>query len=213
MTKYIDLTNLLFDSMPVFPGDVAFNLTKTHNVSTDGWSNYKFSTGIHIGTHVDAPAHFIENGKRINEIPIENLCGDAVVIDVRNCDKISSEQIKNINIPEQSIVIFCTGYYKNILESSYYYDYPVLTEDLCQLLIQKKIKMICLDTPSPEKSPYLLHPIILSAGIPIVENLTNTESLLGLKNLKIFALPIKMCTDGAPARVIAQYESSPELNT
>lgn len=208
--KYIDLTHEINDITPVFPGDSSIMLKQTHKVSVDGHSNFQISTGLHIGTHIDSPAHFIEDGPKINDLSIDNLCGEAVLLDARGLEEIGIGIISGKELSDNLIVVICTGYYKNYYDSTYYYDYPTLSEELCKYFISKKVKMIALDTPSPDKSPYNLHPLLFKAGIVIAENLTNTEELLSIGNFQIIALPLKIKSDGSPARIVAQYGSIPE---
>ena len=192
--------------MPVFPGDRNVLLKQTHFVETNGNSNFRLDAPLHIGTHIDSPAHFISGGKRISEIPLEQLCGRGILVDVRNKSEIGIESVDNIEIFSGSIIVFCSEYFKNWGKDSYYIDYPVLSKELCEYLIAQKVKMICLDTPSPDKSPYENHPILFNAGILIAENLTNTDQLLGIGEFMIHALPLKINSCGSPARIIAQYE-------
>ena len=72
---YIDLTHEFTASMPVFPGDVAPELIKTADVFKDGISDYQIKTGMHIGTHIDAPAHMLAGGKNLNEYPVVRFLG------------------------------------------------------------------------------------------------------------------------------------------
>jgi kynurenine formamidase len=209
--NFIDLTHDINDMMPTFPGDEMLRLKQTHKVSVDGHSNFHLSTGLHVGTHIDSPAHFIENAKRICSLTLDNLCGDAIVLDARGRDEIGVDILSKKEIlSDNLIVVICTSYYKNYKKASYYYDYPILSNQLCNYFISKKVKMIALDTPSPDKSPYQLHPLLFNAGIIIAENLTNTEDILELSKFRIFAVPLKIDADGSPARIFAQYDTDPE---
>jgi len=206
MIKYIDLTHSIENLMPVFPGDRNVILEQTHFVARNGNSNFRLDAPLHIGTHIDSPSHFLTDGKRISEIPIEQLCGKGILVDVRDKSEIGIECLANIEITAGSILVFCSEYFKNWGSDRYYHDYPVLSKELCEYLSDKKINMICLDTPSPDKSPYENHPIFFNAGILIAENLTNTDQLLGIGEFMIYALPLKINSCGSPARIIAQYE-------
>lgn len=211
--KFIDLTHDIYDGMPAFTGDEPLSLKQTHSIPVNGYSNYRLTAGLHIGTHIDSPAHFLEGGIMINALDLNNLCGKACLLDARGLNVIDMSVIPEGQIPEGTIVVICTGYYRNFGKESYYHDYPVLDIELCNYFISRKMKMVCLDTPSPDKSPYKLHPVLFGAGITIVENLTNTESLLNISDFDIYALPLKIKSDGSPIRIVAQYDKAPALST
>ncbi len=201
----IDLTRDIYNDMPVFPGDKPVRINQTHQVNEDGYSNFRIEASFHIGTHIDAPAHFLENGIKINDIELDLLCGDAVLIDARNKFFLDTDLINGLEI-HSKMLVFCTMHYNKWGTDEYYSNYPVISHELCDELIKKRVKMILLDTPSPDKSPYEIHPRLFGANILIAENIINTEKLIGRKNIRIYALPLKAKVCGAPARIIAQYD-------
>jgi kynurenine formamidase len=200
---FIDLSHEIFDGMPVFPTDIQVSLKQTHKVATDGYSNFRIMSGLHIGTHIDSPAHFISDGERIHQISPERFCGRAIVLDARSAESLYMNILPENGIDEDLIVIICTGHYKNFKSDNYYKDYPVLSPEICEYFISRKVKMVALDTPSPDKSPYEIHDILLGAGILIAENLTNTEQLLNIDDIMLYAFPLKIQADGSPSRIIA----------
>lgn len=204
--QIIDLTHTITDFMPAFPGDLPLRLVQTHFVGKEGYSNFKLETGLHIGTHIDSTAHFLEHGNRINKITLDRLCGKAILIDARDRKLIDIDVLPEKDFPEDMIVVICTSHYKLYRQESYYYDYPIMSDELCDYFIMKKVKLLALDTPSPDKAPYDIHPKLFNAGILIAENLTNTEELLKIKEFSIYAIPLNIDADGSPARIFAQCE-------
>lgn len=88
-------------------------------------------------------------------------------------------------------------------DPEYFTDFPVMSQQVADYLVEKKVKMVGLDTCSADnKADFPIHKTLLGADILIIENLTNVEQLSGMK-AKIYALPLKIDVDGAPARVIA----------
>jgi kynurenine formamidase len=112
--------------------------------------------------------------------------------------------VKRVEIGEADIVLFKCGS-KSFTEPGYYEAWPEVPEEIADYLIEKKVKVIGVDMPSPDHEPFRIHKKLLGAGILIIENLTNLDKLVG-KDFTIYALPIKFALDGAPARVIAEIK-------
>jgi len=192
-----------------------------------------FTTAEHGGTHIDAPIHFAEGKQSVEQIPLENLIGEAIKIDVsaksaNNPDYLVSvedfqawETQENLQIPVGSIILLYTGY------ENYYPDklkylgtdqrgeeavkllhFPGLSPKAAQWLVDhRSIKAIGLDTPSidyGQSQTFDAHVILLSANIPAFENLTNLKSLPA-KDFEVIALPMKIKGgSGGPLRIVAK---------
>ncbi len=186
-------------------------------------SNARASFSLHTGTHVDAPYHFCSDGITIDELPLEKVVGPALVADLRGVagrrTALSPEHIE-ANIPGRDtlkgvIIILYTGWLDKAYHTErYYLDNPYLSIDAARWLVESGIEALALDSsvdttlggakPSPESHP--VHRILLGNGIPLIENVTNLDKLLGRK-VQLFALPVKIYREGgAPARVIAVIE-------
>lgn len=199
--QFIDLTHEIYDEMPAFTGEDNLSLKQFRSIENDSYRNYELKCNLHTGTHLDSTAHFLENGEFINKIPLDKLCGKGFLIDARNSQTEINTDLNNVE--ENSIVVICTGYYKNFRKDNYFENYPVISESFCRQLIAKKIKMLCLDTPSPDKFPYEIHPKLFNSGILIAENLNNTEMLLNIESFEIFAFPLNIQADGSLLRIAA----------
>ncbi len=203
---YIDLTHEFTASMPVFPGDVAPELIKTADVFKDGISDYQIKTGMHIGTHIDAPAHMLAGGKNLNEYPVVRFFGRGVLIDARNKSMADVELLENITIEKNDIVLVMFGWSSEFGNDEYYLNYPVVAENFASRLASLGVSILGLDTPSPDRAPYSTHKILFKQDILIIENLTNLEHLVGKAQFEVVALPAKFQTDAAPARVVAKIK-------
>jgi len=71
----IDLSIEIIDNLPVFPGDKDLRLTQTHYFDKDKYSNFNLNTGMHVGTHIDAPMHMTEKNVFVSDIGLGNLIG------------------------------------------------------------------------------------------------------------------------------------------
>lgn len=201
--EFIDLTQTFTNDMPVYPGDSKPELIQVVFFDKDGYNAHEIKTGIHVGTHMDAPLHMIANGKKISEIVPGMFFGHGVLIDARGKEKIDVDLLHDVQAGD--IVLILTGFGSRFLDSDYYKTYPELTEAFARKLVELHVKMVGADTPSPDREPFLIHKILLAQEILILENLTNLEKLLG-KNFEVMALPAKLATDGAPVRVIAKIK-------
>ncbi len=233
--QIVDLTHDFSSETIYWVTAKEFELDTVFNGNTEAgyyYSANNFASAEHGGTHIDAPIHFSKTGQSVNEIPLDNIVGDAIKIDVsaralNNVDYLISiedftnwEEKENTKIPEGSIVLLQTGH------SQYYPDkikylgtdqrgndavkllhFPGLSPEAAEWLVNNRdIHAIGIDTPSIDygQSQYFKsHVTLLSQNIPAFENLTNLDKLPA-NNFKVIALPMKIKDgSGAPLRIIA----------
>jgi kynurenine formamidase len=166
-----------------------------------------------VGTHIDAPKHFISGGESIDQVALEKLVGEAVLVDLssQQLGEISAAHLQPFkqSIRDGHIVILNTGTYRKYGTKEFIMSYPHLTPEAAELLVERRIAalgvdMMAIDPLGSKESP--AHHIILEAGIPIVENLTHLDRLDSPLFLFI-ALPLKVKgAEGAPCRAIAVIE-------
>ncbi|MGI8419943.1 MAG: cyclase family protein [Candidatus Levyibacteriota bacterium] len=203
--KFIDLTHTFIDAMPVFPGDPPASLIQTAFIEKDGNNDHTLTTAMHAGTHMDAPLHMITDGKRIDELSLEQFFGNGVLIDARGKKEINTDLLEGLIIEEGSVVLLFTDFGKKYHTTEYFSDYPEITEEFVKRLIDLKVKMIGMDTSSPEHNPpWKIHKALLKNHILILENLTNLDQLLTIDDFEVIALPTKLRAAAAPIRVIAK---------
>jgi len=202
--ELVDLTHTFQNDMPVYPGDPETKLEHVAKISIDGFNDHKVTTCLHVGTHIDAPLHMIEGGKALSDISIESFFGRGCVIDARGKKQIDSDLLEENSVREGDIVVVATGMYKKYGSKEYFEDYPMFTKEFAEKLVERKVKIVCMDTVSPDNKPYEIHKILLKNDVLIIENLTDTEKIIDKKDFQITALPTKMFADAAPVRVIAK---------
>lgn len=189
------------------------------------YSAYKFCAPEHGGTHLDAPRHFAEGRQTVDELPLTQLIGAAVNIDVTgksaaNRDyQISVEDITNWEksngaIPEGAIVLFKTGYGAYWGNRAKYMGtegdvkhFPGLGTDTARWLIQnRKIKAVGIDTASIDfgaSETFDTHVALMTQNVPAFENVANLDKVPPT-GAKVIALPMKIKGgSGAPLRIIA----------
>ncbi|RCW39617.1 cyclase family protein [Paenibacillus prosopidis] len=202
----IELSHLIQDRMPVYPGDTETELVQSKYIQHNYYNNHQMTINMHAGTHIDGPMHLIDCTVYLNEFPLETFIGEGCLLDVSEETTINYKEEYEQLIKQKQIVILYTGHSKFFGQSKYFEDYPVLTVEFAELLVRKQVKMIGLDTPSPDKYPFEVHKCLFQNKILITENLTNVEQLLHVKSFEIIALPLHIRADSSIARVIARVK-------
>lgn len=203
--KIIDLTHAINNKTPVYPGDPKVEVEKAGVLDKDGFVDHKVTFGTHVGTHMDAPAHMLAGGKQFSEFPVDKLIRPAICIDAT--DGFSADAINGTDIKEGDAVVFYTGASEYFKEEKYWHEYKVLDADCVNILKEKRVSIVGLDTGSADiEEGFPMHKALLGADILIIENLnSNLKELIG-KRFELIALPLKLEIDGAPARVVARVE-------
>lgn len=203
MSSLIDLTFKYENKMPAFSKDEVSSLMQTHKIEEQGYVMHKLETYMHCGTHIDVPMHLINDNRYVSDFPLENFMGRGCIIDARGQKEIVYNPIYEQNISENDIVLVYTGHDKYWGNREYYDEYPIISKELAALFVEKKIKMVCLDTPSPDNYPFDIHKLLLSNDILIAECLTNLNKLIG-ENFEIIAFPLKIKAEASLVRVVAK---------
>lgn len=193
--------------MPVYPGDIRTNLFQTKYLGVNGYNDHRLDISMHSGTHIDGPMHLTESSEYISEMPLEAFIGVGSVLDVREQAVIKMKPEYRELVEDGSIVLLYTGQDKFYGSKEYYEEHPVVSRELCEFLVDKNIKMLGVDMPSPDHYPFEIHKMLLRNGIYIIENLTNLDKLLVVKNFEVIALPLKMTADSSMTRAVARVVS------
>jgi kynurenine formamidase len=231
--RIVDLTHPFNAQTIYWPNSpTTFKLDKLQYGMTPGgyfYSSYAFSSPEHGGTHLDAPIHFSEKGNTAERIPLTQLMGPAVVIDVSrkananrdyrlSVDDVRQFERANGTIKPGTIVLLRTGWSTRYSSKKAYLgdDTPGVTTNLhfpsfgaeaTRLLVNdRKIGAVGIDAASIDYGPstdFMVHRIVYGANIPGFENLTNLDQLPAT-GATLIALPMKIeGGSGAPLRAIA----------
>ena len=193
------------DKMITYEGDPKVKIKEMKNISEDGVVVSKICMGLHSGTHIDAPAHYLKEGESIDNINLESLIGKAMVFDLTFVkDKIDISYLKKYKIRENEIILLKTRNSKLLKRKSFSRNFVYLSEDAADYLIRGKIKAVGIDYLSIEKfksKENYVHKQLLSNHIPIIEGLDLEHAEEGMYT--IFCVPLKiMGREAAPARCI-----------
>jgi arylformamidase len=215
--KMIDLTLPIEEGMMTFPTHwhpvVEVTVLGRHGI--EGRETRKLVLGTHTGTHVDAPRHFVPGGGTIDEIPLDILIGPATVVDFTNCRALQEIDTpdfqKQLNGNVSPRIILRTGWSEHFGNMKFYNEYPFLSENAAQWLVDRGVRLIAMDTPSPDNPAHSRgtgkdspnHKLLLGAGVVLVEYLANLKAI-SASSVELIVLPLKLKgADGSPARCLA----------
>ena len=203
--NFIDVSVTLHSGVPVWPGTPEFSL-KWHKRIKDGdeCNNGFLETDLHVGTHIDAPFHFVEGGKTVEQLSLETLIGPAYVVSF-DCEQvISAKDLDSLVIPRRTKRLILKT--RNSLlwsKPKFEENFVALTDDAAEWIVKKGIALVGIDYLSIQKyrDKSNVHNILLEAGIVVVEGLDLRKVEPG--EYELICLPLKILgADGAPARVV-----------
>jgi len=165
----------------------------------------RISTGVHAGTHMDAPRHFIEDGATIDEMPLDATVGRARVIGIRDRKSIRLEELREHRIEAGERILFKTANSDNLwTKSEFDVDFIFIARDAAAYLAQAGVRAVGIDYLSVggfTEDAVETHQALLGAGVWIIEGLNLSGVEPGAYEL--ICLPIKLIgSDGAPARAM-----------
>ncbi|HPT83127.1 MAG TPA: cyclase family protein [Limnochordia bacterium] len=199
-----DLSHPYQDQMPVYPGDHPVRLTLQRSVPEDGFTAYLLAAGLHAGTHLDAPLHFVEGGQMVQDLPLELFAGRGRLLDVRGQNPIAFRAEYAKLIEAGDVVLLWTGHSDRWGTDTYFSEHPVVHGELAEFFVARRIRLLGMDLPSPDGPPFAIHKKLLGAGIPLLENLTNLKQLAEADSFEVMAFPLKIAAEGCPVRVVAR---------
>lgn len=205
--KLIDLSHPMEHGQQTFPMDPKLSIIPHGTTKTLKYNITQISMSSHQGTHVDAMYHFLDNGKTLDQMPLEWFYGLTYLLRIpKNAnEEITVEEFlpyENLITPDARI-IYETGWHKHFGDENFYTEFPSLTQDAGRYLADKGIRMLGMDTPTPSKDWYEIHhDILLPKEIVIVEGLAYLDKAPDQFIFIGFPLNIKG-RDGSPIRAVA----------
>jgi len=198
-----DITVPIRPGMVVYQGDPDVRLVRTASIEQGDVANVsRLDFGVHTGTHIDAPVHFIDGAGAADALPLDALIGVAQVVDATHFTAhLDAAAIASLGIPEGTKrVLFKTKNSQLWSQDSFSVDFVALTEDAARALIDRHIRLVGIDYMSiaPKEDPAPTHLRLLEAGVIIVEGLDLRTVEAGAYEL--ICLPLHVVgSDGAPA--------------
>jgi arylformamidase len=215
MPTLIDLSHPLEHGQLNFPFDPKISVLAHNTVETIGYNITAVSMATHQGTHLDVPFHFYNDGKTVDQVPLDRFYGPAALIDLAPgaClparTPITVEMLARHETEFQpgAKVIYRTGWDRKFGRAEIFTDFPTLTIEAAKWIAQRRIGLLGMDTLTPSADWKEVHLILLAEGVEIVivEGLTNLDRLPDRFTLAAFPLNIKG-RDGSPIRAVGIVE-------
>lgn len=207
--KVIDLSLNIYHGAPTFAYDPKCAVIVHNTIESIGYNITQLSISTHQGTHLDAPFHFLNDGKKVNQIPLDSCIGKAIKVDISYKKPKEAITVKDFEpyknkITKGSKVICQTGWDNIYPKDQYFKDFPFLSKELADWFAEREISLLGIDTPAPNPIDWkYVHETLLRKNIVIVEGLANLNSIKKEEFLFI-ALPLKLVgRDGSPIRAVA----------
>jgi arylformamidase len=203
-----DISLTVTPSLPTWPGDPKVELERVEKIEDGANANVsRLCAGVHTGTHVDAPFHFLSDGTAVDTLPLDVLFGAVQVVELGDLvDLITADVIQAAGlIHGVERVLFKTRNSKFWAhgETDFQTNFVAISADGAEYLVQQGIQLVGIDYLSiaPYKNSRPTHQILLKAKIVVIEGLNLSEIKPGVYQLA--CLPLKLGgSDGAPARTV-----------
>ena len=209
--RIVDLT-MTWPDVPTYPGHPEPTIHRIASFETHGKQVSKLEIGTHSGTHIDAPRHYIEGGRTVESIPLEQMCGPALLVNLTGKPRPiyagDIERVANGRSVERVLLRYDGD--RRLGSMDYYFGQPWLTYDAASWLLGNGCKLVGMDTPMPDGPEDIktmpIHKVLLECGVVIAEYLINLDKI-GAETFDLIVAPLKIKEgDGAPARCFAIVE-------
>jgi arylformamidase len=205
-SEWIDVSISLHNGMVNWPGDAPFHRLETLKIANGDPCNLsQFCSSAHIGTHMDAPRHFLADGHGMENMPLDAVIGPARVIAIQDPDLIRVKELEPHGLRQGDRILFKTRNSAHLWKTNDFQEQFVhIPQDTAAYLADLKVRTIGIDYLSVggyETDSAETHQALLSAGIWLIEGLNLQHVEPG--EYELVCLPLKLVgSDGAPARAV-----------
>lgn len=203
MSSWIDISQRLDQQVAVWPGDTPFQYKVNWSKAESGSVNVgQILMSTHTGTHIDAPFHFDDHGRKVIDLDIHLYIGKARVIHLSNPSTIGLNELSEFDLAGVTRLLIRTDAWKD--RSIFPETIPSIEPDVAEYLAERGVRLIGLDLPSvdPIDSKELLaHHELTRFGLHILEGLVLDDVLPGEYELAALPLPLAEA-DGSPVRAV-----------
>jgi arylformamidase len=205
--RIYDISVPVHDELPVWPGEARVSLRRTARMDEGSASNVSHvSCGVHTGTHVDAPLHFVEGGAPIDRLDLDTLMGPAFVADLPGVQAIGPESLARLPMPRgtERLLLRTDNSALWATSRSFNENFAALTPDGARWVVDAGVKLVGIDYLSIQRfhdpEPWT-HRTLLGAAVVILEGLNLAAVEQGTYDLVCLPLLLAGC-EGAPARAV-----------
>ncbi|MDQ6676700.1 MAG: cyclase family protein [Acidobacteriota bacterium] len=210
LLDWIDISVALYPGMPHWPGNTPFEIAKDHDMALGDHDNVsRISMGVHTGTHMDAPLHFLANGVAIDTMPFQATVGRARVIEIENPETISVPELQSHDLEPGERLLFKTqNSSRSWPTQPFFADFVYIPHEAAEFLAERQVRTVGVDYLSVggyKKDGAQTHSALLNAGIWIIEGLNLAAVAPG--HYDLVCLPLLLAgVEAAPARAILRRE-------
>jgi len=207
VADFLDISLAISPDLPRWPGSALTELNRRRDMRRgDAVNDSTLICGVHIGTHVDAPLHFLADGADVTHLSLDALIGPAVVAALPDPDAVTADDLEALNLPfdTQRLLLRTRnseGWQRR--DREFRTDFVALTVDAARWIVARGIRLIGVDYLSVQifRGDPQTHIALLQAGVVIVEGLNLAEVTPG--SYELICLPLKLVgAEGAPARAV-----------
>lgn len=211
--RIIDLSHPISTTTPPWPGGPpvkteALDRARLNRPDERHVNSSRFAMNIHCGTHMDAPFHFLDSGRTIDQVPLQQTYGRATLVDLPG--KVSNTRIVREDLTPWETqfrrtgkAILRTGWSSRWKQHDFFTDYPEVTVGAGEFLVECGVHLVGVETGSVDFEPNETHVVLLSHDVLIVECLTNLHQINETEFL-FSSIPLNLeGLDGSPIRAVA----------
>ena len=207
----IDLTHEIHTGMMAYPGDPEISLEEACTHEADYCHVDYLMCGSHAGTHIDAPYHFLPEGKRITDYPVSRFIGEGVVLNLQHkkaAEAITRSDLEPLQgkIRQGDFLVLQTGWCEKYGDGEYL-NHPYLSKEAAEKLVAWGVSIVAVDFLNVDPTlweQWDVHPMLLGNEVLIVENVAGSLALDPDKRYGFCFAPIKLQgSDGGPVRAFA----------
>ncbi|MGC8760257.1 MAG: cyclase family protein [Bryobacteraceae bacterium] len=204
MSGWIDISTPLRAGMTVWPGDGPPRIERVQSFEHGGAYNLtRLAMSAHTGTHMDAPLHFLRDGRAIDTLPPEVMIGPARVVRAHG-NVIGAADVPDELEPGARVLFRTRNSERNLFAGTFFEDYVFLGRDAAEKLVEARALLVGIDALSVSgfhEDPAGTHRVLLGAGVWILEGICLSGVEPG--DYELVCLPLRLeGADGAPARAL-----------
>jgi arylformamidase len=203
-----DISLPISPGLPVWPGDPKVVLERVSSMDLGAHDNVsRLACGVHTGTHVDAPNHFLNDNRTVETLSLDMLIGPVLVVQIpEDVGVITAAVLQKVEFPSGTLRLLFRTRNSNLWKHSvkeFSTDFVGVSQDGAEWLVRSGVQLVGIDYLSiaPYKQSIPTHRALLEPGVVILEGLDLSAVSPGMYTL--YCLPLKLIgSDGAPARAI-----------
>ncbi len=205
--RIYDISVAVSPTLPIWPGDPGVELERVSDMDAGAHVNVsRLSLGVHTGTHLDAPVHFVPDGAAVETLDLNILVGPALVVHLPDAEAIDAPLLESLDLPPGTERVLFRTRNSDLWargETAFHEDYVAVTAAGARWLVAHGVRLVGVDylSVAPFSQTLEPHVVLLRAGVIPVEGL----NLSGIEpgEYQLVCLPLKLAgSDGAPVRAI-----------